>query len=510
MMDAVGNLVTYQYDAASRRTVRIDGRGLYTSYAYDASSRLTGQQYQDGTRATMIYDADNRRTVLSDWTGAYTSSYDPVGRLTSVVNPAAIALTYAYDAVGQRAWLAQPTGRFTYVFDPVGRMSSLANPENQVSSWQYDAASRVTANLLANGTQASYTYDDANRLLLLANLTSGGATLSSFNYTYNTVGNRTQVVEADGDVVTWSYDPTYQLTNERRSGANAYNITYSYDGVGNRTVLLSGGAATTWTYNTANELATSHSSAGVTTFAHDGDENLLTSQAPANQWTTNTWDGENRLTYVALPSGIVDSFTYNGDSQRVQKQGSTGTTNHVWDRQNILLETNASDIIEVVYTLEPLTYGNLISESRGSADSFYLYDALGSTRQLANNVGSIAAAFLYDSFGNILLAGTSVTPFTYIGNSGYYRDSDLASYCLRARFYTPTSGAFISPDPYALASPGISRYVYALNNPLTFIDPSGLGPLRTPRQRSSQHQRLHKLYRSEPVHRHRQNSQLPA
>ena len=69
MSDALGNLTTWQFDAASRQTLRIDGRGLRTSYAYDAASRLTGQQYQDGTRATMVYDANSQRTVLSDWTG---------------------------------------------------------------------------------------------------------------------------------------------------------------------------------------------------------------------------------------------------------------------------------------------------------------------------------------------------------------------------------------------------------------------------------------------------------
>ena len=68
--DALGNLITYQYDAASRTVLRIDGRGPPTSYLYDAASRLTGQQYQDGTRATMTYDANSQRTVLSDWTGS--------------------------------------------------------------------------------------------------------------------------------------------------------------------------------------------------------------------------------------------------------------------------------------------------------------------------------------------------------------------------------------------------------------------------------------------------------
>ena len=243
--DALGNMITSQFDAASRQTLRIDGRGLRTSYAYDAASRLIGQQYQDGTRLTNTYDANSQRTGLSDWTGAYTSSFDPVGRLSSVVNPAGIAITYGYDAASQRAWMNQPTGLFTYSYDPAGRIANLVNPEGQTTSWQYDAASRVMATVMANGTLASNTYDNANQLLLLANLTTSGTTLSSFNYTYNPVGNRTQVVEANGDVLTLSYDPTYQLTNEMRSGANAYNISYIYDPVGNRTLLLNSGAATT-------------------------------------------------------------------------------------------------------------------------------------------------------------------------------------------------------------------------------------------------------------------------
>ena len=59
------------------------------------------------------------------------------------------------------------------------------------------------------------------------------------------------------------------------------------------------------------------------------------------------------MTQVVLPSGVPNTFVYNGDGQRVQKQDSTGTTRHVWDGQNILLETDGSNIIQVVYTLQP-------------------------------------------------------------------------------------------------------------------------------------------------------------
>ncbi len=472
MTDALGTLTTYRFDAAGRQTLRIDGRGLRTSYSYDAASRFTGQQYQDGTRVTMAYDANNERTVLSDWTGSYTSTFDPVGRLSSVVNPAGIRITYGYDAASHRAWMDQPTGLFTYSYDAASHIRNLVNPEGQVTSWSYDAASRVTAKLLANGTRASYTYDKGDHVLLLANLTSGGTTLSSFNYTYDHIGNRTQVVEANGDVVSWSYDPTYQLTNERRSGANAYNITYSYDPVGNRALMLNGGAPTTYTYNAANELATSQTSSGTTTYTFDGSGNQLITQAPGNQRTTNTWDGENRLTGMVLPSLLRNTFTYNGNGLRMQKQDSTGTTKHVWDEQNILLETDASNIIQVVYTLEPLLYGNLVSQRRGMTTSFYLFDALGSTRQLASSAGSVTDTFLYDSLGGALVTtGSTANSQRYVGRQGYYFDPDTGTYSVRTREYAPPLGRWLSCENTLRSS---KLYTYCRGNVVNLSDPSAL------------------------------------
>jgi hypothetical protein len=150
---------------------------------------------------------------------------------------------------------------------------------------------------------------------------------------------------------------------------------------------------------------------------------------------------------VSLPSSIVDVFVYNGDSQRVQKQDSTGTTKHVWDGQNIVLETDSSNIIQVVYTLEPILYGNLISQRRGGVTSFYLFDAQGSTRQLANSTGSVTDTYLYDPFGNSLLqSGATVNGFRYIGKLEYYYDADISMYYIRLRFYNSGVSAFASRD----------------------------------------------------------------
>ena len=235
--------------------------------------------------------------------------------------------------------------------------------------------------------------------------------------------------------MTWSYDNTYQLKNEQRSGSNSYNITYTYDPVGNRLVLINGGVRTTSSYDVANQLARSQAAAGTTTYTFDLAGNQLTSRNPSNQRTTNTWDFEDRLTQVALPSGTPNTFTYNGDGQRVQKQDSTGTTKHVWDGQNIILETDGSNAIQAVYTLEPADYGNLISQNRGGTASFYLFDGFDLTDRLTDSSGTVTDTYLYQAFGSVtLLSGSTTNPFGFIGRLGYYYDADLAEYYVRRDF----------------------------------------------------------------------------
>jgi hypothetical protein len=45
-----------------------------------------------------------------------------------------------------------------------------------------------------------------------------------------------------------------------------------------------------------------------------------------------------------------------------------------------------------------------------------------------------------------------------------------------ARLYDPWLGQFISPDPLADQYPGLSPYSYCLNNPINYVDISGMGP----------------------------------
>jgi hypothetical protein len=45
---------------------------------------------------------------------------------------------------------------------------------------------------------------------------------------------------------------------------------------------------------------------------------------------------------------------------------------------------------------------------------------------------------------------------------------------LNARYYDPEIGRFVSPDPLAQLGQKLNRYTYSRNNPINFLDPTGL------------------------------------
>ena len=115
----------------------------------------------------------------------------------------------------------------------------------------------MTGQTYGNGVRASMAYDAASRMTTLTYLNSGGTTLASFGYQRDKVGNPTSSLEIGSGLVGWVYDKVYQLVNERRGGTGAYNISHTWDPVGNQLVKTDGGAASTMTYDAANQLQTS-------------------------------------------------------------------------------------------------------------------------------------------------------------------------------------------------------------------------------------------------------------
>jgi RHS repeat-associated protein len=134
------------------------------------------------------------------------------------------------------------------------------------------------------------------------------------------------------------------------------------------------------------------------------------------------------------------------------------------------METNNTGIVQAVYT-----YGkDLISMKRTDANSYYLYDGLGSVRQLANSAGVVVTSYTYDAFGNKIASSGSITnPYDFTGEQQFDEADNLVF--LRARYYKPSIGRFISRDSIRYKG-GINLYAYVKNNPIKLVDPYGLYP----------------------------------
>jgi YD repeat-containing protein len=250
--------------------------------------------------------------------------------------------------------------------------------------------------------------------------------------------NRTKSEEGGSNVVDWSYYYTYRLKNEKRSGTGAFNTTHTCDAVGNRMVQQNDGALTTYTYDAASQLTTSKDSTGTTTYSYDQAGNQQVVQTPANARTTYSWDDENRNKRLQLSSGAVTTMSYRFDGLRYQKVGTT-TTKFIYDEQNYFLETDASNVVNKVITNEPRGYGNLNSQRillGGSTWTpvYHHFDALGSTRQVTNSSGVLSNSYTYNAWGDSVAVLEAITNlFRWVGELGYYFDSEHLTYYVRSR-----------------------------------------------------------------------------
>jgi len=194
--DPLGNTTVYEFDAVGNRLSLTDAEGFTTSFDYDAVNRLTTIDYPDpDVNVTFAYDPAGNRLGMTDGVGSTTWTYDPLNRATEITDPFNATVSYGYDSVGNRTELGYPDGKVVnYSYDGAGRLVEVLDWEGQVTSYSYDPANRLETVALPNGVVSTYSYDEAGQS---RNLTheAGSVILSSFEYIYDAVGNRVQVVE---------------------------------------------------------------------------------------------------------------------------------------------------------------------------------------------------------------------------------------------------------------------------------------------------------------------------
>jgi RHS repeat-associated protein len=147
----------------------------------------------------------------------------------------------------------------------------------------------------------------------------------------------------------------------------------------------------------------------------------------------------------------------------------------------------------------------------GAVDIEWLVtDQLGTPRMIADQTGSLANVKRHDylPFGEELYAGVSnrTTQQGYTGDNVRQkftlkeRDNETGLDFLNSRYYAASQGRFTSADPVFLSPKRLlnpqqlNLYAYAVNNPLYFVDPSGMEVIKVTRSSQAIDQEIQGIY----------------
>jgi RHS repeat-associated protein len=96
------------------------------------------------------------------------------------------------------------------------------------------------------------------------------------------------------------------------------------------------------------------------------------------------------------------------------------------------------------------------------------------TVAITDSFGTVVNSYNYSPFRMILTESeTFAQPFKFVGKLGMMAEAN-GFYYMRARYYDPVVGRFISEDPLGFDGGDVNLYVYAGLNPLLVVDPWGL------------------------------------
>jgi RHS repeat-associated protein len=463
---------SYVLDGNGQPTSRTTGDGVSVSYTYDALSRLTAVG-GPGLSIAYAYDAAGRRTSMTDSTGTTTYQYDRLGRATQIAAPGG-SLGYAYDRDGDRTTLTYPGGQaVTYAYSPGGRLTTVTDWAARTSAYSYTPSGLVSRLAYPNGLVATYGYDRAQRLTdLQYTAAAGSVTLASQHFTLDAEGDRTALDESAliqttpptlaTDHFTLSYDGLLRLTalNGTLFGGLSSSETFSYDAATNLSSRT--GPAATYAIDGANR----PTSDGTRAFTWNGADRLIQRGSD-----TFAYDALGRMTSssVGSPVAVTRTYSYDGDGLLRTRTGAALTTSFLWDTAVAPAPLLVAGADRVVHGLGPLYL------VRADATTLTLVrDALGSVRAEITDAGTIAKAFRYAAYGEIVQPNASVP--TLLGFAGELRDPSGLIY-LRARWYDAGTGRFMTSDPVSgsqFAPDSLNRFSYASGSPAMRTDPSGL------------------------------------
>ncbi|SPE37114.1 exported hypothetical protein [Candidatus Sulfopaludibacter sp. SbA3] len=421
---AAGRQIVRTLDAQGRTVSRqVNGLAPW-QYTYDAQGRLGTLTRGTGDQQRTLkyeYGTDGFLSRFTDALGEVASfQRDKAGRILSHTQPDGGVVAYTYDAAGNMTSVTPP-GRqahnflFNTVNLPAFYIPPVVNGSGMPASFLWNAENELWQGTRSDGGVISRNFDSMGRLASLTFPTG------QLNYSYDSkTGQRTQVTDAGGNLLSYSYDGDLLLANKWSgavggqvqrtydsdfrvngvavNGGNPLAIAYDLDGyvvsAGDMTLtrdtptgLVSGTSldkiTESFTYNSFGEL-TQYTAGGpggalmAQTYTRDK-LGRVTDTSETLGGTTTAWHygyvAAGRLISVDKGGAAAARYTYDTNGNRTQVTASGTTENAAYDAQDRLTTRGA-------ITYQFAATGELSQTAAASQQTQYQYDALGNLRRV--------------------------------------------------------------------------------------------------------------------------------
>ncbi|WP_263372392.1 RHS repeat domain-containing protein [Granulicella cerasi] len=475
-----------------------------TTTQYDKASRVISISYDDGTPTKYFnYDqASVNGTSLGSYKGQLTSfsnggattyyGYDAGGRVRLSMNCAVSDCTsglvtqqgFTYDQIGNLLTASDGAGRTSgYGYDIASEPTSLTSTLGNTATTLVTGATYGVGGLASasydNGLNAVNTYDLLNRLNASwicsgssSTNCSGGITLYGMSATWSGQRMTSGWDSVLNQSMNYGYDDFNRLTMKTVTAGASQNFTYGYDRYGNRLSQTSstGDPSVAATFNPNNQistLASSTRSASGLSYSYDAAGNMT-----SDGLYTYTYDAEGNV--ISVGGFASSTSTFDALNRRVAITSSGSTSQYLFNPAGSRVAT--LDTSGIVQSEQVYFNGAQLGYYYSGNFHYRHQDHLGTSRLQTSANGTVEDSYSSLPFGD----GTSA-PINTANDSAHYTGLDVnndGTVHAMFRDYSPLSGTWLSPDPYAgsydVSNPqSLNRYAYVSNNPMSFIDPLG-------------------------------------
>jgi RHS repeat-associated protein len=467
--DALGRIVrqrgfdgcerSYSYDAAGRLVSRIDGNRAVLNIEPDGFGRPRVRRYDDGSVVETDYGIGDRLERASDEGGTLQFEYDAESRRTTErLGDLEVRWEYGWDRrpVGLRCG-----GRdIRFDYDPRGELRKVVEGDHFTLTFDRDLNGESST--FHTGLSIRREYDPRGRVVAQEVFSRDGSRLLSASYRYDGRSNRVETLRSEREPLSFSHNRKGELIQVQRAGQVIRD--YSYDPAGNR--LQSG--AEVLGCGAGNRVLR----VGFREYEYDGEGRPVVERRAGSE-RSFLYDSRGRLLEVRPTTAPPVRFSYDFRFRRTRKLIGHHEDRTIWAGDSVLEQRLGSGAC-LAYVFHPAYRTPLAVQIDGDWHAM-VCDQRGELTDVVR-LSDETVVWSSDALGfeSEVRVGDPDFAVQFRG-AGQSIDRETGLSYQRARYYDPSTGRFLTPDPLGVYG-GFNLYRFCLNQPFVLTDPFGLQP----------------------------------